>query len=328
MEKTIAQSIISTVTEQVKLRQQDRKTCPQLDVILVGDDPASHVYVRHKQRACDNIGIHSRCHTLPASTSAEHLHTLIEQLNSNNAVNGILLQLPLPQAIDSRPLLSLIDPNKDVDGFHPFNFGCLALRQPRLRCCTPYGIIHLLEHTAVNLKGQHAVVVGASNIVGRPMALELLLKGCTVTVCHRFTTHLESMVQQADILVSAIGKPGIIQSEWIKPQAIVIDVGIHRNSEGRLHGDIEFATAKERASWITPVPGGVGTDDRSHAHAQHTSSHAAPRIITLHVVPYRMWKIEQNGFQSESDRTLIEAILTIKKTLKDEFNDIRWVYGY
>ena len=231
---------------------------PGLDVILVGNNPASATYVRHKQIACDEVGILSRRLDLPETTSQAELKSLIETLNQRKETHGILLQLPLPHTLDTNPLLSRINHLKDVDGFHPFNIGQLAQRQPTMRPCTPYGVIQLLKSTKCDLSKAHAVIVGASNIVGRPMALECLLSKCTVTICHRFTQSLQQHIQDADILIVAIGKPGIIQSEWIKPGAIVIDVGFNHLPNGRVCGDIDYDSAKERAGWITPVPGGVG----------------------------------------------------------------------
>jgi methylenetetrahydrofolate dehydrogenase (NADP+)/methenyltetrahydrofolate cyclohydrolase len=231
---------------------------PGLAVILVGDDPASQIYVRNKRMACDECGLVSVSHDLPHSTTQTELLSLLERLNGDDSIDGILVQVPLPDHIDERVVIEAIDPAKDVDGFHPFNVGRLALRNPLMRPCTPYGVIRLLEMTGINPKGQHCVVVGASNLVGRPMALELLLAGATVTVCHRFTTGLEQHVAAADILVVAVGKPGIVRGEWIKPGAVVVDVGINRLPDGKLVGDVEFDVARQRASHITPVPGGVG----------------------------------------------------------------------
>ena len=231
---------------------------PGLAVILVGDNPASQVYVRNKRLACEDCGIVSHSHDLAQSTTETELISLIEELNADDAIDGILVQVPLPDHIDERRIIEAIDPTKDVDGFHPFNVGRLMQRHPLIRPCTPYGVVRLLELSGIAAKGQHCVVVGASNIVGRPMALELLLSGATVTVCHRFTQDLERHVAMADILVVAVGKPGIVRGEWIKPGAVVVDVGINRLPTGKLVGDVEFDVAKERASYITPVPGGVG----------------------------------------------------------------------
>lgn len=254
--------IASQTREQVKLQIEERvrEGLPQpgLAVLLVGSDPASEVYVRNKRKACDECGINSTAYDLPASTTETQLLKLISELNENDTVHGILVQLPLPGHIDAERVIEHINPLKDVDGFHPYNVGRLALRMPKLRPCTPSGIMTLLDHTDVPYKGQHAVIVGASNIVGRPMTLELMLAGATTTTCHRFTKDLRSFVEQADILVVAVGRPGFIPGDWIKEGAVVIDVGINRLKDGTLSGDIQFESAAKRASWITPVPGGVG----------------------------------------------------------------------
>jgi methylenetetrahydrofolate dehydrogenase (NADP+)/methenyltetrahydrofolate cyclohydrolase len=252
--KAIAASIQTKIQTQIsQLAEQ-----PGLDVILIGSNPASTSYVGHKQRACEKVGIRSRLHHLPADCTVKQVAQQIDQCNTDPNVHGILLQLPLPSHIDCDPLLERIDPKKDVDGFHPYNLGRLVQRRPLLRPCTPKGVMTLLESTGEDLRGKHAVVVGASNIVGRPMALELLLAKCTVTVCHRFTQNLQQQIKRADILISATGSHGIIHSEWIKSSAIVIDVGFSRLNNGKITGDIDFETAKARAGWITPVPGGVG----------------------------------------------------------------------
>ena len=214
--------------------------------------------MRNKRKSCAHIGIRSYNYDLPNSTSQETLESRIKTLNEDPEINGILLQLPLPAQLNSYALLEAILPTKDVDGFHPYNLGCLAQKHPRLRPCTPAGIMRLLEWAQIDLKGLHAVVIGTSNIVGLPMSLELLLSGCTVTTCHRLTRDLSHHVQQADLLVSATGKTDLIPGEWIKPGAIVIDVGIHRLPNNRMVGDIDFDAARTKASWITPVPGGVG----------------------------------------------------------------------
>jgi methylenetetrahydrofolate dehydrogenase (NADP+)/methenyltetrahydrofolate cyclohydrolase len=231
---------------------------PALAVVKVGDNPASDVYVRNKRKSCEEVGIRSVAHDLPRSTSEIELLTLIDGLNRDPAIDGILVQLPLPDPIQPTAVIERIDPTKDVDGFHPYNVGRLAQRIPVIRPCTPYGIIKLLEHIGAPMKGQHAVIIGASNIVGRPMALELLLMGATTTVCHRFTADLAAQVRQADILVVAVGKPGLVPGEWVKPGSVVIDVGMNRLENGHLTGDVRFESACERAGWITPVPGGVG----------------------------------------------------------------------
>ncbi len=256
--KAIAAELRKNIRQQVDARLQQGQRAPGLAVILVGQDPASEVYVRNKRLACEDTGIISLAHDLPASTSQETLLALIDQLNANANVDGILVQLPLPEHINAETVIERIDPNKDVDGFHPYNIGRLALRMPVLRPCTPRGVVTLLESTGEPLRGRDAVIVGASNIVGRPMSLELLLAGCTVTTCHRFTRDLAAHVRQAEILIVAVGKPGIVKGEWIKSGATVIDVGINRTEDGKLVGDIEFDIACERAGWITPVPGGVG----------------------------------------------------------------------
>lgn len=261
--KAIAANLRQQIAQRVTDRNQQNLRTPGLAVILVGSDPASQVYVSHKRKDCEEVGFISRAYDLPAETQQETLLALIDELNHDNAIDGILVQLPLPAHLDASQLLERIAPDKDVDGFHPFNVGRLAQRMPVLRPCTPKGIMTLLKSTGVDLRGQHAVIVGASNIVGRPMALELLLAGCTTTVTHRFTKDLANHVQQADIIVVAVGKPGLVKGEWIKEGAIVIDVGINRLADGRLVGDVDFATAAARASWITPVPGGVGPMTRA-----------------------------------------------------------------
>lgn len=261
--KSIAANLRQDIAKRVAERRQQGLRAPGLAVILVGSDPASQVYVSHKRKDCEEVGFVSVAHDLPATTTQGELLGLIDQLNRDNAIDGILVQLPLPAHLDASQLLERINPDKDVDGFHPFNVGRLSQRMPLLRPCTPKGIMTLLESTGVDLHGQHAVVVGASNIVGRPMALELLLAGCTVTVTHRFTKDLPGHLAQADIVVVAAGKPGLVKGEWIKPGAIIIDVGINRQADGKLVGDVEFDVAVERAGWITPVPGGVGPMTRA-----------------------------------------------------------------
>jgi len=256
--KSIARDIREGVRRRVETRVNKGKRAPGLAVVQVGADPASSIYVRNKRNACADAGILSYAHDLPSATTTAQLLALIDELNSDITVDGILVQLPLPGHIDPHVIIERIAPTKDVDGFHPFTVGRLAQRIPLLRPCTPYGIIKMLEHIGTDPKGLHAVVVGASNIVGRPLALELLLAGATVTVCHKFTEDLEGHVRQADILAVAAGIPELIPGDWVKPGAIVFDVGINRLEDGSLKGDIEFASAAERAAWITPVPGGVG----------------------------------------------------------------------
>ncbi len=251
-------ALAAAIRQELATRITLEKRSPGLAVILVGEDSASQIYVRNKQQACKEVGIKSNPHHLPESTSEQALLTLIDQLNQDNTINGILVQLPLPAHIDSNAILNRINPNKDIDGFHPYNLGCLAARQPRLRPCTPMGIMHMLATTQQSLRGLNAVIVGASNIVGRPMALELLIAGATVTITHRFTTNLADHISNADLLIVAIGKYDIVKAEWIKPGAIVIDVGINRNANGEIIGDIDFQSAQQIASYITPVPGGVG----------------------------------------------------------------------
>lgn len=256
--RLISAKIRGNIAEKIALRKKSGLSVPGLAVILVGDNPASQTYVNHKRRACDEVDIYSECHSLPDNTDQKTLEKLIDQLNKNSKIHGILLQLPLPSHLSADDLLEHINPKKDVDGFHPYNLGRLAQKRPLLRPCTPKGVMTLLESTGENIAGKHAVVVGASNIVGRPMALELLSAKCTVTVCHRATINLEKHIRDADIVISATGHHGLIQSDWIKSGAIVIDVGFSRLSNGKITGDIDFETAKMRASWITPVPGGVG----------------------------------------------------------------------
>ncbi|MCG5499963.1 bifunctional methylenetetrahydrofolate dehydrogenase/methenyltetrahydrofolate cyclohydrolase FolD [Ectothiorhodospira lacustris] len=256
--RAIAQTVQQEVRQAVQARLASGKRAPGLAVVLVGDDPASHVYVRNKRRTCEAIGMESRSVDLPDNVSLGDLLDVIDELNADPSVDGILVQQPLPRHIDTEQVVERMDPAKDVDGFHPYNMGRLALRLPRLRPCTPYGVLRLLETTGETYKGRHAVIVGASNIVGRPMALELMLAGATVTICHRFSTDTPQHVGRADIVVAAAGKPGLVRGDWIKPGATVIDVGINRLEDGSLAGDVEFEAAAERAAWITPVPGGVG----------------------------------------------------------------------
>lgn len=256
--KALAQEIRREIRAQVQAQLARHQKAPGLAVVLVGNDPASEIYVRNKRSGCEEVGFVSRAFDLPTRTPEAELLTLIDHLNADAGVDGILVQLPLPAHINSETVIERIRPDKDVDGFHPYNIGRLAQRIPLLRPCTPYGIIKLLQRCGEPFTGRHAVVVGASNIVGRPMALELLLMGATVTVCHRFTAGLESHVRSADILVVAVGKPGLIPGHWIKPGATVIDVGMNRLANGKLTGDVDFAGARERAAFITPVPGGVG----------------------------------------------------------------------
>ena len=256
--KSIAHEIRDGIKQKVEARIAAGRRAPGLAVIQVGNDPASAIYVRNKINACHEASILSFEHDLAADTSPGDLLELIDLLNADQAVDGILVQLPLPDHIEANTIIERILPAKDVDGFHPFTVGRLAQRIPSLRPATPYGIMKLLEYINIDPKGLHAVIVGASNIVGRPLALELLLAGATVTVCHKFTKNLEALVRQADILAVAVGKPELIPGDWVKPGSVVFDVGINRLPDGKLKGDVEFSTAAEHAAWITPVPGGVG----------------------------------------------------------------------
>jgi methylenetetrahydrofolate dehydrogenase (NADP+)/methenyltetrahydrofolate cyclohydrolase len=254
----VAKQIRETVSEKVTSIVASGKRAPGLAVVLVGSDAASKVYVNKKRKACEEVGFVSKSFDLPADTQQAELLQIIDDLNNDNEIDGILVQLPLPEGLDSEAILERISPTKDVDGFHPYNIGRLAQRIPALRPCTPKGIMTLINSSGQNIKGMDAVVVGASNIVGRPMLLELLLAGCTVTSCHKFTKDLRSHVERADLVVVAVGKASFIPGDWIKQGAIVIDVGINRNEDGTLSGDIDYQNAVQRAGWITPVPGGVG----------------------------------------------------------------------
>jgi methylenetetrahydrofolate dehydrogenase (NADP+)/methenyltetrahydrofolate cyclohydrolase len=254
----VANSIKQNLAKKIAERKANNQRIPALAVILVGKDPASEVYVSKKRRSSEEVGILSLEYDLPEETTQEELLELINKLAKDKTVDGILVQLPLPKHIQADQILEAIPPDKDVDGFHPYNLGRLAQRRPLLRPCTPHGIMSLLRYYHLHLKGLHAVIVGASNIVGRPMMMELLIAGTTVTLCHRFTKNLQRHVSEADLLVVAIGKRHIIESNWIKPGCIVIDVGMHRLTSGKLCGDLDFKTAKQRAGFITPVPGGVG----------------------------------------------------------------------
>lgn len=256
--KLISQQVRDEIAKKVIERKKNGLPVPGLAVVLVGDDPASAIYVRNKHRACEKTGIYSKQIEMPEETSQEELLRTIDELNDDPNIHGILVQLPLPDHIDSEIVIERINPKKDVDGFHPYNFGHLAQKNPTLRPCTPYGMLRMLKSTDVDLEGKNAVVIGRSNIVGLPMMLELLMKNCTVTVCHSRTRDLAGEVKRADIVVAAIGRAEFIKGDWIKDGAIVLDAGINRLDTGKLVGDVEFAKAKEHASWITPVPGGVG----------------------------------------------------------------------
>ncbi|MFC3193844.1 bifunctional methylenetetrahydrofolate dehydrogenase/methenyltetrahydrofolate cyclohydrolase FolD [Marinicella sediminis] len=256
--KLVSQELQTDIARKISKRLEGGFQPPGLAVVLVGNDEASKVYVNNKIRACERTGIRSAAHFLPRQTSAKALYALIDELNEDPEVHGILVQLPLPEHIDETEVTNRIDPDKDVDGFHARNVGHLALRQPGLRPCTPRGVMTLLNHYGIDPKGKHCVVVGASNIVGRPLMLEMLFAGATVTCCHRFTRNLDDHVSQADVLCVAVGNPNIVDATWIKKGAIVIDIGINRLTDGRLVGDVDFEVAAEQASWITPVPGGIG----------------------------------------------------------------------
>ena len=256
--KAIAEHLLGSIKTNIDHRIAAGKRAPCLVVVLVGADPASAIYVRNKRKACEKVGIKSIAHDLPASTSEADLFSLIDRLNNDPTVDGILVQSPLPPQISEEQLIERISVDKDVDGFHPYNIGRLAVRQPTLRSCTPFGVIKMLQAVNIDLMGLDAVIIGVSNHVGRPMALELLLAGCTVTTCHRHTKDLAAKVKQADLVVAATGKPGLIKGDWIKPGAIVVDIGISRLADGSICGDVDFNAAKQRASYITPVPGGVG----------------------------------------------------------------------
>ncbi len=256
--KRIADELLDELRTRVALRKSQGGSVPGLAVVFVGDNAASVVYVRNKRRACKHVGFRSLDFDLPATATQEELTALIDRLNADGEIHGILVQLPLPAHIDAPALINRIDPRKDVDGFHPENIGRLALRQRGLRPCTSKGVMTLLAHTDRPVRGQDAVVVGVSNHVGRPLVFELMLAGCTTTCCHKFTRDLPGVVARGDIVVVAVGRPGLVKGAWIKPGAVVIDVGINRLADGSLAGDVEFAAAAQRASWITPVPGGVG----------------------------------------------------------------------
>jgi len=259
----VSAAVIDCVRESIEVHVNSGGRRPGLAVVLVGNDPASSIYVNAKRRDCERAGILATDFDLDEDTSQEYLLDLIDRLNEEPGIDGILVQLPLPPHIDEAAVTNRINSNKDVDGFHAFNVGKLALRQPGLRPCTPRGVMALLHYYGIANRSMHAVVVGASNIVGRPMCLELLLTGSTVTVSHRFTRNLEEHVRSAELLISAIGKPGIVNSEWIRPGAIVVDVGINRLPSGKIVGDIDFDSAAQRAGWISPVPGGVGPMTRA-----------------------------------------------------------------
>jgi len=256
--KAVAERLTVEVRAKVSERVAAGRSAPGLAVVLVGENAASQVYVRNKRKTTDGVGMQSFAYDLPGDVSEPELLALVDRLNADPSVSGILVQLPLPAQISVERVIERIDPRKDVDGFHPYNIGRLVVKLPTLRPCTPYGCMRLLAETGETLIGKHAVIIGQSNIVGRPMALELLMTRCTVTICHSATRDLPGVARQADIVVAAVGRPNFVQGDWIKDGAIVVDVGINRNADGKLVGDVDFAAARERASWITPVPGGVG----------------------------------------------------------------------
>jgi len=256
--KAISAEIRNGLKDQVDTLLAAGGRQPGLAVVLVGSNPASQVYVRNKRKACAEVGFYSVLHELDAETSEPELLALIDELNANEAIDGILVQLPLPAHIDEEAVIERILPTKDVDGFHPYNIGRLVLRMPQLRPCTPKGVMTMLERTGRALSGLDAIIVGQSNIVGRPMALELLAARCTITVCHSRTKDLADKVRAADLVVAAVGRPRFVKGDWVKEGAIVIDVGINRGDDGKLVGDVDFEPVSQRASWITPVPGGVG----------------------------------------------------------------------
>lgn len=277
--KAIAKAARTTLKAGVDKRIATGERPPGLAVILVGNDPASEIYVKAKRRDCEEVGFHSNVQHLSSNITQEDLEERVEALNGDTSIDGILVQSPLPDHIDEDRIIDLIDPLKDVDGFHPYNIGRLALRRPSIRSCTPMGIMQLLAHTGVPIRGLDATVIGASNHVGRPMGLELLLAGCTVTTAHKFSRDTEACVRRADILVSAVGRQGLVPGSWIKPGAIVIDVGMNRDEQGKLHGDVIFDEARKVAGWITPVPGGVGPMTRV-AMLQNTFA-AAEHLVDI-----------------------------------------------
>ncbi|WP_027853916.1 bifunctional methylenetetrahydrofolate dehydrogenase/methenyltetrahydrofolate cyclohydrolase FolD [Marinobacterium litorale] len=256
--KAVAAGLRKEIAEKVKVRRDKGLPAPGLAVVLVGEDPASRVYVGSKVKACEEVGFLSRNYHLSVDTSEAELLSLIDELNADDAIHGILVQLPLPEQIDVQSVIERINPHKDVDGFHPYNLGRLAGKAPTLRPCTPYGCMRLLSAYGIDPMGKKAVVIGASNIVGRPVALELLMARATVTVCHSKTQDLPAELADADIVIAAVGIPKFVKGEWLKPGAVVIDVGINRNEAGKLVGDVDFDAAYDRVSAITPVPGGVG----------------------------------------------------------------------
>lgn len=273
----LAKGIRETLAAEIHDWKNQGHRAPGLAVILVGNDPASAVYVNGKRRDCEEVGLYSKTLNLDANISQQELEDHIEALNDDPSIHGILVQSPLSPHLDEDRIIDRILPHKDVDGFHAYNIGRLALRRPTLRSCTPMGVMQMLDHIGTDYKGLHATIIGASNHVGRPMGLELLLAGVTVTTAHKFTRDTAAMARQADILISAVGKPGLVPGNWVKEGATVIDVGITRGANNKLYGDVDFAAAKERAGWITPVPGGVGPMTRV-ALLQNTIQAAASAL--------------------------------------------------
>lgn len=259
----LAKSIRIDLAKKVKEWVAKGNKRPGLAVVLVGEDPASQVYVRGKERDCNEVGFHSVVEKIANEISQKELEEVVRGFNQNDDIHGLLVQTPLPNHIDENRIVDLIDPKKDVDGFHPYNMGRLAIRRPALRCCTPWGVMQMLDHIDTKYHGLETTIIGASNHVGRPLTLELLLAGCTVTTTHKFTKNIETKVKNADLVISAVGKPNLIPGKWIKPGAIAIDIGITRDKLGKLHGDFRFEEVREIASWITPVPGGVGPMTRA-----------------------------------------------------------------
>jgi len=254
----LAQSLRIEMRDTVAAAVAAGRRPPGLAVILVGDDPGSVAYVNWKRRDCEQVGFHSVVQRISDRATQDELERRVVAFNDDPSIDGILVQLPLPAHIDADRIIDRIDPQKDVDGFHPYNIGRLALRRPALRSCTPKGIMQLLDKTGIEYKGAEATVIGASNHLGRPMGLELLRVGCTVTTAHKFTIDAASKARVADILIAAAGVPGLVKGDWVKPGAVVVDVGFTRDAHGKLHGDVLFDEAREHAAWITPVPGGVG----------------------------------------------------------------------
>lgn len=256
--KKLSDEILSSITETISGILQRGSRVPCLAVVLVGENPASQVYVRNKKNTCHKVGVKSLEYLLPAETTQEDLIELIKQLNNDDTVDGILVQLPLPEHLDSKFVIDTITPNKDVDGFHRYNMGSLALKDPNICPCTPHGVMYMLDSIKVDYYGKHVVVLGTSNIVGRPMALELINRGATVTMCNSKTKNIPELVSSADIVVAAVGRPNFVKGEWLKNGAIAIDVGINRLDSGKLCGDIDYDSSLDKAAYITPVPGGVG----------------------------------------------------------------------